>query len=104
MLKTVKAKFTNGAIVPLEPLDIEEGEEVLVTLEDGSNGSVEAEDAGLAWAIAEGLNTEPVSKQRVLDDSAEAGWSLNTGPQLHLWTYHAINSTIAPTDRSHDLM
>ena len=67
MLKTVKAKFTNGAIVPLEPLDIEEGEEVLVTLEDGTNGSLEAEDASLAWAIAEGLNTEPVSKQRVLD-------------------------------------
>ena len=63
----MRAKFTNGAIVPLEPLDIKEGEEVLVTLEDGKNGSVEAEDAALAWAIAEGLNTEPVSKQRVLD-------------------------------------
>ena len=67
MLKTVKAKFTNGAIVPLEPLDIEEGEEVLVTLEEEPNGSVDAEDAALAWAIAEGLNTEPVSEQRVLD-------------------------------------
>ena len=67
MLKTVKAKFTNGAIVPLEPLDIEEGEEVLVTLEDGTNSSVEAEDAALAWAIAEGLKTKPVSEQRVLD-------------------------------------
>ncbi len=67
MLKTVKARFTNGAIVPLEPLDIKEGEEVVVTLEDGTNGSTESEDAALAWAIAEGLNTEPVSKQHVLD-------------------------------------
>lgn len=67
MLRTVKARVTNGAIVPLEPLDVEEGEEVLVTLEDKTHDSVEAEDAAMARAIAEGLYTEPVSKQRVLD-------------------------------------
>ena len=67
MPKTVKARVTNGAIVPLEPLDVEEGEEVLVTLEQKTHGSVEAEDAAMARAIAEGLYTEPVDKQRVLD-------------------------------------
>ncbi len=34
MLAIVKAKFSNGALVPLEPLDLEEGEEVTVSIED----------------------------------------------------------------------
>ncbi len=66
-MKRVKAKFTNGAIVPLEPLGFEEGEEVLVTVEEEARVSVKVEDAALARAIAEGLDTEPVSKQTVLD-------------------------------------
>ena len=76
MVKTVKARFTNGAIVPLELLDIEEGEEVLVTLEDQVHNSTEAEDAALARAIAEDLETEAVSRQSVMealrDDRDEA--------------------------------
>jgi predicted DNA-binding antitoxin AbrB/MazE fold protein len=67
MVKTVKARFTKGAIVPLEPLDIEEGEEILVTLEDQVHDSTEAEDAALARAIAEGLETESVSIQSVVE-------------------------------------
>ena len=34
MTITVKAKVTNGAIVPLEPVDLEEGAEVLVSIAD----------------------------------------------------------------------
>ena len=67
MLKTIRARFTGGAIVPLEPVDIEEGDELLVTLQDPTHDSAEAEDAGLTQAIVQGLSTEPVSKQRVLD-------------------------------------
>ena len=67
MVKTVKARFTKGAIVPLEPLDIEEGEEILVTLEDQVHDSTEAEDAALARAIAEGLETESASRQSVME-------------------------------------
>ena len=33
MPKTVKAKFTGGVLVPLETLDLNEGDEVLVTLD-----------------------------------------------------------------------
>ena len=66
MHKTVRAKFTNGTIVPLEPIGLEEGAEILVTLEEKAH-SVEAEDIALARAIVEGLDTQPVSKQRVLD-------------------------------------
>ena len=32
MTKTIKAKFTNGALKPLEGLDLEEGQEVFVTI------------------------------------------------------------------------
>ncbi len=35
MTKTIKAKFTNGALKPLERLDLEEGQEVSITI----NGS-----------------------------------------------------------------
>ena len=42
MLTHVKARFCNGALVPLEPLDLEEGQEVRVSVEDthveGSGG------------------------------------------------------------------
>ena len=67
MLKTIRARFTGGALVPLEPVDIAEGDELLVTLQDPTHETEEAEDAALAQAIVQGLSTEPVSKQRVLD-------------------------------------
>ncbi len=67
MLKTIRARFTGGARVPLEPVDIAEGDEFLVTLQDPTHETEEAEDDGLAQAIVQGLSTEPVSKQRVLD-------------------------------------
>ena len=34
MTTTVKATYTNGALVPLEPLDLEEGKEVMVSVEE----------------------------------------------------------------------
>ena len=34
MLRTIRAKFTGGALKPLEPLDLEEGTEVIVSIED----------------------------------------------------------------------
>ena len=36
MITNVKAKFTNGALVPLEPLDLEEGREVTVSIDEAS--------------------------------------------------------------------
>ncbi len=66
-MKRVKARFTNGAIVPLEPLDVEEGQELLITLEETPEDDEEAEDAALARAISEGLSTTRVDKQSVLE-------------------------------------
>ncbi len=34
MIVKVKAIFSNGTLTPLEPLDLEEGEEVMVSIED----------------------------------------------------------------------
>ena len=33
MLKTIKARCVNGALVPLEPVDLREGDEYLMTLD-----------------------------------------------------------------------
>lgn len=34
MYRTIKAKFTNGALVPLEELQLSEGQEVRISLDD----------------------------------------------------------------------
>ena len=36
MIANVKARFSNGALVPLEPLDLEEGKVVVVSVEDAA--------------------------------------------------------------------
>ena len=35
MIATIRAKYTNGQLTPLEPLDLEEGREVVISIEDG---------------------------------------------------------------------
>ncbi len=42
MIANVKARFSNGALVPLEPLDLEEGKEVVVSIEDARSPDAEA--------------------------------------------------------------
>ena len=37
MLKTIKAKYSNGVIEPLEKLDLEEGAELLVQIQEEKN-------------------------------------------------------------------
>lgn len=49
-------------------MDSSEGDEFKVTDQEPADDTPEAEDARLAQAIAEGLTTEPVSKQRVLEE------------------------------------
>ena len=36
MIATVKARYSKGVLTPLEPLDLEEGKEVVVSIEDPS--------------------------------------------------------------------
>lgn len=39
MEKTIKARFSNGVIKPLEDLAIEEGKELTITISNGAAGS-----------------------------------------------------------------
>ena len=66
MQRTIRAKYKNGHIVPVEPLDMEEGRELLVTVEEPTHDNADAEDAALARAIAEGLESAPVDKAEVI--------------------------------------
>jgi len=43
MIANVKARYENGVLTPLEPLDLEEGKEVLVSIEDMSDPAKERE-------------------------------------------------------------
>ena len=66
VLRSVRARFTGGKLEPLEPLGLEEGAEVSVTVDEQVHPTEEAEDAALARAIEEGLATERVSKEEVI--------------------------------------
>lgn len=65
MIRTIRARYSGGKLEPLEPLALEEGEEIEVTLSEQVHESEEAEDAALARAIEEGLTTERVSEQEI---------------------------------------
>ena len=65
-LRSVRARFTGGKLQPLEPLGLEEGAEVSVTVDEQVHPTEEAEDAALARAIEEGLATERVSKDEIM--------------------------------------
>lgn len=67
MIKSVRARFRGGLFEPLDEVDLEEGAEVLLTLEDEVFQSEEEEDAALARAIAEGMKTPFMDSQEVLD-------------------------------------
>ena len=47
MIANVKARYSNGVLTPLEPLDLEEGREVVVSIQDGPQPS-----RGLASVVA----------------------------------------------------
>ena len=66
MQRTIRAKYKNGHIVPVEPLDMEEGRELLVTVEEPTHDNADAEDAALARAIAEGLESAPVDRKEII--------------------------------------
>ena len=65
VLRGVRARFTGGKLEPLEPLGLEEGAEVSVTVDGQVHPTEEAEDAALTRAIEEGLATERVSEQEI---------------------------------------
>ena len=67
MMRSVRARFRGGIFEPLDDVDLEEGAEVLLTLEADVFASEEEEDAAFARAIAEGMKTPFMDSQEVLD-------------------------------------
>lgn len=67
MIQSVRARFRGGIFEPLDEVDLEEGAEVLLTLEADGFASEEEEDAAFARAIAEGMKTPFMDSQEVLD-------------------------------------
>ena len=73
MIRTIRARYSGGMLEPLEPLALEEGEEIELTLEEQVHESEEAEDAAFARAMEEAMTTQRVSEQEIraiLRDSA----------------------------------
>lgn len=46
MIAKLKARYANGVLTPLEPIDLEEGQEVMIRIDDGA-GLGPAEDSVL---------------------------------------------------------
>lgn len=65
MIRTVRARVTEGVLELLEPLALEEGQEIVVTLREVGHATEEAEDAALARAMDEALTDERVSEAEV---------------------------------------
>ena len=65
MIRTIRARYSMGKLEPLEPLALEEGEEIELTLEEQVHESEEAEDAAFARAMQEAMTSERVSKEEV---------------------------------------
>ena len=65
MIRTIRARYSGGLLEPLEPLALEEGEEIELTLDEQVHGSEEAEDAAFARALEEAMTTERVSEQEI---------------------------------------
>ena len=71
MITNVKAKYSNGALVPMEPLDLEEGDEVMVSVEDPPTGMSEETPVlkrGLAGIVERVLEMQKEIPAEAWDD------------------------------------
>ena len=71
MITNVKARFMNGALVPLEPLDLEEGREVTVSVEGARTGASEETTGpkrGLAGIVERVLEMQKGIPSEAWDD------------------------------------
>ncbi len=46
MIVNVKARYADGVLTPLEPLDLDEGKEVMVSIEDTQDAANDAPSSG----------------------------------------------------------
>ena len=79
MLATIKARYTKGALIPLEPIALEEGDEVTLSIEnahpaDASLGSLH--DVAGAW---KGTHDPEELLRRIFSDRLH---STRPGPEV----------------------
>ena len=71
MIANVKARYANGVLTPLEPLDLEEGAEVMVSVEGAPVGASEETPApkrGLAGIVERVLEMQRDIPPEAWDD------------------------------------
>ena len=71
MITNVKARYANGVLTPLEPLDLEEGAEVTVSVEGSPTGVLEETPApkrGLAGIVERVLEMQKDIPPEAWDD------------------------------------
>ena len=71
MIANVKARYANGVLTPLEPLDIEEGAEVTVSVEGapaGASGETPWSKRGLAGIVERVLEIQKDIPPEAWDD------------------------------------
>ena len=61
-MATVRARYENGVLTPLEPLDLEEGKEVEVSVEDSRAQTTAPEGSGNALADMAALAERLIEK------------------------------------------
>ena len=84
MIRTIRARYSGGLLEPLEPLALEEGEEIELTLDEQVHESEEAEDAAFARALEEAIGSPSGSSndRRIRAILRELGSRLSTRPPL----------------------
>ena len=91
MIANVKAKFTNGHIVPLEPLDLEDGEEVTVTINTGNAGPRLSDEDSLRTRMAAADGGSPQGLSSLLQALEEIRESVPSSEWAKLPTDGAAN-------------
>jgi len=68
MIQTIKARYHSGLLKPLEPLDLEEGSEVLITVNSPASGPNSGEDPTRATGGAFKDSAEWAEFERELEE------------------------------------
>ena len=70
-MATVRARYENGVLTPLEPLDLEEGKEVVVSVQDGDSANTNKDELDYEAKLERFLSAAGGLKDILDDDFVE---------------------------------
>ena len=70
-MATVRARYEKGVLTPLEPLDLEEGKEVLVSVQDGDSAKTSKNELDYETRLERFLSAAGGWKDTVSEDFVE---------------------------------